>query len=135
MRLVIVGDRKVLMKKNLMKVTRFGGLYKSGELKRFEAYVGMLAAVACAEQGWLCTDGPVALSVGVVFGDRRKRDLQNCFGALCDALEGIVYDDDSQIRLIAARKEYVKGMWGFEISVEPYGGRKDAGQASQETAH
>jgi|TARA_R110001599_G_scaffold30710_6_gene103087 Holliday junction resolvase RusA-like endonuclease len=134
-RLVIVGDRKVLMKKNLMKVTRFGGLYKSGELKHFEAYVRMQAALACAEQGWLCTDGPVALSVAVVFGDRRKRDLQNCFGALCDALEGIVYDDDSQIRLIAARKEYVKGMWGFEINVEPYEGRKDAGQASQETAH
>ena len=47
----------------------------------------MQAALACAEQGWLCTDGPVALSVAVVFGDRRKRDLQNCFGALCDALD------------------------------------------------
>ena len=116
--LVISGDRKVLMKKNRMKVTRNGRVYKSSETKHFEAYIRNLAAVACAEQGWDCAGGDVSFSMTVFFGDRRKRDLQNCFASVCDALEGIVYENDSQIKYLTASKGYVKGKWGFRILVD-----------------
>ena len=116
--LVISGDRKVLMKKNRMKVTRQGRVYKSSETKHFEAYIRNLAAVACAEQDWDCVAGDVSFSMTVFFGDKRKRDLQNCFASVCDALEGIVYDDDSQIKFVSGSKEYVKGVWAFRILVD-----------------
>ena len=116
--LVISGDRKVLMKKNRMKVTRQGRVYKSSETKHFEAYIRNLAAVACAAQDWDCTGCDVHFSMTVFFGDRRARDLQNCFAAVCDALEGIVYENDSQIKFITGSKEYVKGVWGFRILVD-----------------
>tara|TARA_R110000787_G_scaffold52819_1_gene124196 strand:+ start:1118 stop:1477 length:360 start_codon:yes stop_codon:yes gene_type:complete len=116
--LLIAGDKKVLMKKNRMKVTRQGRVYKSSETKHFEAYVRNLAAVACAEQDWDCVQGDVSFSMFVCFGDKRKRDLQNCFASVCDALEGIVYDNDSQIKFITGSKMYMKGVWGFRIQVD-----------------
>jgi len=116
--LLISGDRKILMKKNRMKVTRNGRVYKSTETKHFEAYMRNIAAVACAEQNWECTDMDVNFSVFVCFGDKRRRDLQNCFASVCDALEGIVYNNDSQIKHISGSKMYMKGVWGFRIHVD-----------------
>ena len=115
--LVIYGDKKVLMKKNRMKVTRQGKVYKSSETKHFEAYIRNLAQVACAEQKWECTDRDIHFTMTVFFGDRRRRDLQNCFASVCDALEGIVYENDSQIKFLSASKGYEKGRWGFRILV------------------
>jgi len=115
--LLISGDKKVLMKKNRMKVTRQGRVYKPSETKHFEAYVKSVAAVACAEQDWDCTTSYVHFTMTVVFGDKRKRDLQNCFASVCDALEGIVYENDSQIKFITGSKMYMKGVWGFRIMV------------------
>ena len=116
-RLIIEGDRKIPMKKNLMRV-KGNQVYKVKEVKNFETWLAWKAAAAMKEQGWRKTDQPVRLSLEVVFGDKRKRDLQNCFASVCDSLNNIVYVDDCQIKVLAASKEYIKGEWSFILEIE-----------------
>jgi Holliday junction resolvase RusA-like endonuclease len=117
--LAIVGQKKIPSKKNNMGI-RHNRMYKPKELQEFEDYVAWLANQSMARCGWVTTDEPVSMTVEVVFGDKRRRDIQNCFGSVCDALNGIVYKDDSQIQFIAGRKSYKKGLWGFKINVALY---------------
>ena len=42
-------------------------------------------------------DRPFALRIDFFFKDRKRRDLENHLKLVCDALTGIVYEDDSQI--------------------------------------
>lgn len=116
-RLIIEGDRKIPMKKNLMRVSG-NKVYKVKEVKHFETWLAWTAAAAMKEQGWRKTDQPVRFSLDVVFGDKRKRDLQNCFASVCDALNNIVYVDDCQIEVLAASKEYIKDEWSFILKIE-----------------
>ena len=116
-RLIIEGDRKIPMKKNLMRVSR-NKVYKPQEVKHFETWLAWTAAAAMKEQGWRKTDQLVRFSLDVVFGDKRKRDLQNCFASVCDALNNIVYVDDCQIKVLAASKEYIKDEWSFILKIE-----------------
>jgi Holliday junction resolvase RusA-like endonuclease len=115
--LEIMGQKKIPSKKNNMGI-RHNRMYKPKELQVFEDYVGWLANQSMAECGWVTTEEPVEMVLSVVFGDRRKRDIQNCFGSVCDALNGIVYKDDSQIQRIVGSKSYEKGVWSFKIEVK-----------------
>lgn len=114
--MLILGRRKIPSKKNNMGI-RGNRMYKPKDLKEFEDYVGWLAKQSMIHCGWVKTDQPVEMVLSVVFGDKRKRDIQNCFGSVCDALNDIVYDDDSQIRRIVGSKSYEKGVWSFKIEV------------------
>lgn len=122
--LTIVGHQKIPSKKNTMGL-RYNRMYKPKNVSEFEMYLGWIAAQAMKEQGWQKTNQPVSMSLEVVFGDKRKRDLQNCFGSICDALNGIVYDDDCQIKFIAARKSYEKKKWSFKINIDLYEEKND----------
>ncbi len=55
--------------------------------------------------------GPISVTIGLYPPDKRKRDLDNNFKAVFDALEEAnVYMDDSQIETIHAyRRDVVKG--------------------------
>ncbi len=64
------------------------------------------------------TDKDVYLDIKVFFGDRRKRDIQGHLKALIDALQGLVYVDDSQVVALQAIKSYDKNMPRTEIIVE-----------------
>jgi len=48
--------------------------------------------------------GPVFLKATFMFNDQRRRDLDNCFKVLQDALKDIAYGDDSQIHYLIAEK-------------------------------
>ena len=61
--------------------------------------------------------GPVKLHLDVTFGDRRRRDIQNLFGSVCDSLNGVVYDDDHQITKVSGSKVYKKGHWEYTITI------------------
>lgn len=41
--------------------------------------------------------GPVTMEVEIYWPDKRRRDLDNTVKSICDALNGIAYEDDSQI--------------------------------------
>tara|TARA_R100000664_G_C2750524_1_gene137851 strand:+ start:1508 stop:1882 length:375 start_codon:yes stop_codon:yes gene_type:complete len=117
MRLIISGDRKIPMKKNLMRV-KANRVYKPKEVKDFETWLAWKAAAAMKEQGWRKTDQNVSLGLYITFGDKRKRDLQNCFASVCDALNNIVYVDDCQIVSLNGTKEYKKDEWSFSLEIE-----------------
>jgi crossover junction endodeoxyribonuclease RusA len=56
-----------------------------------------LVETACEEQGVEQLRGPVAVAGVVVAPDRRRRDLDNLWKALLDALKGLAFEDDSMI--------------------------------------
>ena len=60
---------------------------------------------------------PVEMHINVYFGDKRKRDIQGHLKCLIDSLQGIVYEDDSQIKLITAEKNYDKEIPRSEVIV------------------
>jgi Holliday junction resolvase RusA-like endonuclease len=50
----------------------------------------------------------VELEIGLYFGTKRKADWDNFHKLSCDALTGIVYDDDSQVRRVVVEKHFDK---------------------------
>ena len=116
MPVIIDGFVKVPSKKNKMKVGK-GKVYKDGEIKSFEHYLRLIAVKAMREQNIALFSVPVTMNLIITNGDRRRRDLQNAFGAICDAMNGIVYKDDYLIHQIIASKRYKKGEWSFRIII------------------
>ena len=51
------------------------------------------------------------------FGDKRKRDVDNFNKLWMDALEGVVYQNDSQIRQLTVIKNYDKENPRIEIQI------------------
>ena len=92
-------------------------MIKDDVTRRFEALLKQRAIEIMMAIGHRPIDGPVKLHLDVTFGDRRRRDLQNLFGSVCDALNEIVYDDDSQIHKLSATKDYKKGIWEYTITI------------------
>lgn len=51
-------------------------------------------------------DQRYALSVLPYFENKRRRDLDNVLKSVCDALNGILWDDDTQVDEIYTRRSY-----------------------------
>jgi Holliday junction resolvase RusA-like endonuclease len=117
MKVYIHGQGRIPSKKNQMIVCG-RRLVKAKQVRQFEAELRQNAIQVMHAAGIQATDKPVSLHLDVTFGDRRRRDVQNCFGSVCDALNDIVYVDDSQIQSISADKQYTKGEWCYSIIVE-----------------
>ena len=120
----VMGYRKIPSKKNSMSFnTKTKRMYKAADVKEFESYLAQLANEAKAQ--WEAHNKiawPMGkqyyLKIECVWGDKRVRDLQNVFASVCDALNGILYDDDCQITRIAALKKYEKNTWTFNLTLE-----------------
>jgi len=118
------GWMKIPAKKNNMKFnSKTKKMYKPHDIRAFEEYLAKIATENKRE--WEVKEGRAwpmdkeyYLKVEVVYGDRRRRDVQNIFGSVCDSLNGVLYGDDSQIRRIAAQKHYDKDAWQFNIRLE-----------------
>tara|TARA_R110000787_G_scaffold268379_3_gene374862 strand:+ start:192 stop:563 length:372 start_codon:yes stop_codon:yes gene_type:complete len=119
MKVIIEGIGKVPAKKNNMRVAR-NIIYKPKMLKEFEAKLKLEALKAMKSQGQEMTDQPVRISEMIItFGDRRRRDLQNCYGSICDALNNAVYTDDYLIyEHQNIEKRFEKGVWKYRIIIE-----------------
>ena len=117
MRVEIHQTGKIPSKKNQMIVSG-KRLIKDNQVRLFEASLRGAAISVMTAAGIQPTDKPVNLHLEVTFGDKRRRDVQNCFGSICDALNDIVYLDDSQIQMITGKKKYNAGEWCYSIYVE-----------------
>lgn len=63
---------------------------------------------------------PVELSIILHPRDKRLMDIDNCGKALCDSLQGYLYDNDQQVcKITIERGEKIKG-GGCEVTVKPY---------------
>ena len=107
---------KIPAKKNRMRVYK-SRMYKDKTTKTFEAMLKARALEIMTAIGHPVIEGPVKLHLDVTFGDRRRRDLQNLFGSVCDSLNGVVYDDDHQIQKLSGSKVYKKGQWEYTITI------------------
>ena len=86
---------------------------KYREAKRRIAELAQEAMGTMAPEG-----GDVEATFQVWMPDRRRRDMINYAKLLCDALSGIVYEDDSQITHARwTRWEGTKAMAGIHVTV------------------
>ena len=116
MKIYICGDGKIPAKKNRMRM--YGGrMIKDKEVHVFESTLRLLAIREMHTISQEVIDTPVRMDLIVTFGDKRRRDLQNLFGSVCDAINGVVYTDDSQIQEIYAMKKYEPKKWSYQIII------------------
>ena len=65
-------------------------------------------------------DHPVELSIVLHPRDKRLMDIDNCGKAICDSLQGYMYEDDQQVwKLTIERAEKIKG-GGCEVTIKEY---------------
>lgn len=99
----------------------------SAEAKAFKAAVGLQMRAAKATPA----EGPLSLTVHV-FRPQKRGDLDNTLKALCDALNGYAWHDDSQVVEIHAHRHDDKAQPRVEVLVEASKGAEplsDAGRA------
>lgn len=79
---------------------RFGGRgrtghgYQPARVRAWQAEVACAARQVYQDAPWT---GDVALSVSFTLTHRRRVDLDNLYKGTCDALKGILFEDDCQI--------------------------------------
>lgn len=59
----------------------------------------------------------IEIDVRIYFGDKRVRDVDNFNKLWMDALTGIVYEDDKQIKRLSIEKHYDKKNPRLEITI------------------
>ena len=92
---------------------RFSGhAYTTKKTREYEQVVRVAAMSALtmwrnqnAGKHWNAA-GPFGITVFFFMGDRRKRDLDNCLKSVTDALNKLLYNDDSQLDEICAMRDY-----------------------------
>ena len=92
-----------------------GRWYTPQATKAYEAAVGWSARAAGVRDAY---EGPVRLTVGLWFPDHRRRDVDNCAKSICDALNGIVYLDDSQVVELTVRRYVDRERPRADVTVE-----------------
>jgi crossover junction endodeoxyribonuclease RusA len=65
-------------------------------------------------------DWEIEIAVRLYFGDRRKRDWDNFSKLTMDAMTGVVFEDDSQIKKATVELFYCKENPRTEIKIMPY---------------
>lgn len=85
------------------RVTR-NGRFTPDTTKRYENKVRLCAYTAGVKK----LSGPVVLSLVLYMPDRRRRDGENIQKAIQDALNGLAYEDDSQVMEWHGRMEVDK---------------------------
>lgn len=107
---------KIPAKKNKMRIAG-RRIIKDETVRKFEAMLKQRAIEIMNAIGHPIIEGPVKLHLDVTFGDKRRRDLQNLFGSVCDSLNGVVYNDDHQIQKLSGCKMYKKNHWEYTITI------------------
>lgn len=93
-----------------------GGWYTPRRTSTYEAAVGWFARAAGVRRP---LDGPVSLTLTLWFPDRRRRDQDNVTKSVMDALNGIVWRDDSQVAKLVVMRGIDKEHPRAEVVVGP----------------
>ena len=62
--------------------------------------------------------GDLEMKYFLTFPDKRKRDCDNYWKLVLDTMNGVVYEDDSQIQKLIISKKIVKGKSGIVIKIK-----------------
>lgn len=90
-----------------------GRWYTPKATKNYEEKVALYARSGGVKE----IDGPVALSMAIYMPDRRRRDLDNCAKTVCDGLNGIAYEDDSQVSILHVERYFDTDNPRVEVTV------------------
>ncbi len=82
------------------RVGRGGHVYTPAKTVAWEETVAWAARTQIREP----LEGDIGIEMWFFFADRRRRDWDNIAKAVCDALNGVAYTDDSQITDAIVRK-------------------------------
>lgn len=92
-------------------------VFVSDEAKRYKRDAGWLARGAGLRQPYEC---PVELRITLTPKNGICMDLDNALKVTIDALKGIAYVDDSQVRKITAERAPADGRGGLIVEVDPF---------------
>ncbi len=93
-----------------------GGGYTDPRVTAWSRLVSQHAMIAMA--GKEMFTGLVNIEFQFFLPDKRRKDWDNLSKAICDALNGIVYKDDSQVVMATIEKAYEKDEPGVYVLVE-----------------
>ena len=93
-----------------------GGGYTDPRVKAWASLVSDHAMLAMAGKDMLT--GLITIELQFFLPDKRRKDWDNLSKGVCDALNGIVYKDDSQIERATIEKAYSKDEPGVYVLVE-----------------
>jgi len=79
-----------------------GRVYTPKETKRYECAVAW-AALGARPRTW-SKAGRFVVEVTMYFPDLRRRDIDNVLKAALDGMQGVLYEDDSQVVIAGAIK-------------------------------
>ena len=85
------------------RFNRNGRTYTPKDTRDHEALIAWHAKAAMNRRSPL--DGPVEVRMLFVLPDRRRRDIDNLLKLGLDAMNGIVYADDTQVHRVEATKQ------------------------------
>lgn len=103
---------KVVSKKNRLKFGK-GRAYKPTEVQDFEERLRSEGRTLLAEP----LGGELSMEIEVTVPNRIRRDLQNFSDTIADALNGVLYQDDSQIFELRMRKR-IGTEWDLIVRVK-----------------
>lgn len=84
--------------------SRQGRRYMSKEGRQYKSLVADTAQYTYTHRE--PQEGPVQVHIEYTFGDKRRRDVNNYDKIIVDALEGIVFENDTQVDTLLLHKTY-----------------------------
>tara|TARA_B100002019_G_scaffold269525_1_gene262356 strand:+ start:221 stop:592 length:372 start_codon:yes stop_codon:yes gene_type:complete len=114
--ITIVGYTNIpCLKNNQIISYRRKKTYNNKKLKEFKSYVqGISKEALCDIDGVWNTKKQYSMELRVTYGGS-EIDIQNSFDIICDSLQGLLYEDDKQIKIVSGEKFFEKNTWKFEI--------------------
>lgn len=97
----------------------FKGMFMKAEYKAYKQKLIDLAK-STVGRDFVPYEGPVKIVSHWTFGTLRRKDVQNCGKLEYDALNDVVYKDDSQIEEIHTYKHYKKNEPSIVIEIYGY---------------
>lgn len=76
---------------------RIATMYKDAKAKAEQAKVSRIAKISADVAGWVLDDSDIGMTV-IAYMPRKNCDLSNRQKSFEDALNGVVWDDDIQIK-------------------------------------
>lgn len=115
-RILINRDILPLSQNQVYRRRAQGGMYMTEKGKSFKSIIGWEAKNEML--GYKPFEGPVSVFIDLFFSDNRKRDIDGPIKLILDALNGIIYKDDSQITRLTIHKRKAKEP-AITILIEP----------------
>ncbi len=108
---------EVISKSNNIMTTKYGRTYVPKKFKAFEDILKTYVQKEMEKKNFKKIDGPLYFHMNNYHSTRRIKDVTNSFKSVCDALNDLIYFDDSQIVSCSATKNYDKFKPRIEIII------------------